>query len=172
MKSSLNALDVAVALRLLAGGNTYAVLAEELAVSPSQVFASVRRLRYAGLLRSDGLDVNRSFLRDFVISGARFAFPARPGPVARGVATAHSAPALAASIDAMDHYVWPYASGSTIGESIEPLYPQAPETAIRSPETYRLLTLFDALRVGQARERSIAKGLLEEALSHPVRNVA
>jgi hypothetical protein len=54
-----------------------------------------------------------------------------------------------------------------VGQSLEPLYAGAPKLRERSPETYRLLTLFDALRVGQARERSVARELLKQALKSP-----
>ncbi|MEQ1690999.1 MAG: hypothetical protein ABMA00_06930, partial [Gemmatimonas sp.] len=140
--------------------------------SRSQAHAAIRRLRLAGLLRPDTMVVNRHQLLEFVLFGAKYAFPVRPGLVVRGVPTAHSAPALAEHIDAVDQLVWPSAHGDMIGESIEPLYPGAPELPQRAPETYRLLTLVDALRVGRARDRTLARSMLEAAIGGSAQHAA
>lgn len=42
-----------------------------------------------------------------------------------------------------------------------PLYPKLPLAAVQDPALYELLALFDALRIGQARERDLARTLLE-----------
>jgi DNA-binding Lrp family transcriptional regulator len=164
MKNALHSLDLAIALRLAEGAATYERLEADLGSSRSQVHAAVKRLRLAGLLRPDSMDVNRHQLLEFVLFGAKYAFPVRPGLVVRGVPTAHSAPALAEHIEADDQLVWPSVHGDVVGESIEPLYPRAPELPTRAPATYRLLTLVDALRVGRARERALARQLLEAAI--------
>jgi hypothetical protein len=46
-----------------------------------------------------------------------------------------------------------------------PLYENLPLAAQDDPAFYELLALFDALRAGQARERELAKKLLEERLT-------
>lgn len=166
MKNALHPLDLPIALRLVAdGAATYERLEADLGSSRSQVHAAIKRLRLAGLLRPDSMDVNRHQLLEFVLFGAKYAFPVRPGLVVRGVPTAHSAPALAEHIDAVDQLVWPSAHGDMIGASIEPLYPRAPELPTRAPRTYRLLTLVDAVRVGRARERTLARHMLEVAIT-------
>ena len=45
-----------------------------------------------------------------------------------------------------------------------PLYPSAPMAALRSPDLYENLALFDAIRAGNARERALAEHLFEERL--------
>jgi hypothetical protein len=50
------------------------------------------------------------------------------------------------------------------GEAILPLYGKLPLAADDDPGFYELLALFDALRIGQAREREMARRLLEERL--------
>lgn len=161
----LSPFDLVVALRLLQGEATYQQLAADLAVSPSQVHQAVHRLQLAQLLRPDSKQVNRLTFEEFLLYGARYAFPAVIGPLARGVPTAHAARALAPIFGSADAYVWPSSSGSVVGRSLEPMYPGAPTLDLRSPETYRLLTLFDALRVGQAREKNAARALLQQALA-------
>jgi hypothetical protein len=42
------------------------------------------------------------------------------------------------------------------GESFKPLYRDAPAAAREDPRLYECLSLFDALRGGRARERTIA----------------
>ena len=167
MKDRLNSLDMVVALRLLPGAEKFAALANELGVSTSQVHKSMERLALAQLLRPGSREVNRLNFKEFLLHGARYAFPAMPGKSARGVPTAHSAPELAGEIDAAEAYVWPSAEGDVIGCAVEPLYAGAPGLRERSPETYRLLTLFDALRVGSTRERRLAQARLEAALAAP-----
>jgi hypothetical protein len=51
------------------------------------------------------------------------------------------------------------------GSALLPLYPNLPLTAEKDQTLYELLALFDALRIGQAREREIARTLLEERLT-------
>jgi hypothetical protein len=60
--------------------------------------------------------------------------------------------------------VWPDATGPEVGAQIEPLVPTAPALARRAPELSDLLTLADALRVGQARERRLAATALAQRL--------
>ena len=49
------------------------------------------------------------------------------------------------------------------GFALTPLYPRAVELPARSPNTYRLLTLVDALRIGDAKVRNLAREQLEVA---------
>ena len=42
------------------------------------------------------------------------------------------------------------------GVGIEPLHPAVPFAAMQDAKLYELLTLFDALRIGKARERGMA----------------
>ena len=44
---------------------------------------------------------------------------------------------------------------------LAPLYPSVLEAAMRDEKLYAKLSLFDALRAGQAREREAAKRLLK-----------
>ena len=48
------------------------------------------------------------------------------------------------------------------GLSLAPLYPSVPEAALRDERLYIILSLFDALRAGRARERNAAEELLEK----------
>ena len=45
---------------------------------------------------------------------------------------------------------------------IHPVYPSVPEAALRDERLYAMLSLFDALRAGQARERNAAQELLDK----------
>jgi hypothetical protein len=61
--------------------------------------------------------------------------------------------------------VWPAprANGAVRGFGLTPLYPRATSLPERSPETYRLLTFVDAIRIGEPPVRAIARDLLEVA---------
>ena len=60
--------------------------------------------------------------------------------------------------------VWPHPEGTVKGEALLPLYAKLPLAAGDDARFYELLALFDALRIGQAREREMARRLLEERL--------
>lgn len=161
--------DVALALRLIRPAGTIVAIADELAVAPSQVHAGLGRLRRAALLRPTGRETNVRALGEFVLYGVRYAFPARRGPITLGVPTAHSALPLAPLIDAPDVLVWAAADapGAVQGFSVVPLYPGATQLLERSPETYELMTLVDALRLGDHRSRGFARELLSAAFGIP-----
>lgn len=53
-------------------------------------------------------------------------------------------------------FVWPHPNGSVRGVGVEPLHPAVPFAAMQDAKLYELLALFDALRVGKARERGMA----------------
>lgn len=158
--------DLVVALRLVRPSGTLLSIGEELAASASQVHASLRRLEAAGLLKPDSRATNVRALLEFLASGVRFAFPAQRGPLRDGVPTAYSAPPLNTVVDALDVVVWPAAGHpqAVRGFSITPLYRRAPLLLERSPETYRLLTVVDAVRLGDPRIRPHARAALEQLL--------
>lgn len=158
--------DLVVALRLTKPAGTLAAIGDELAASPSQVHAALRRLALAGLLRPDSRATNTRALLEFLAGGVRFAFPAQRGPLRDGVPTAYSAAPLNATVDAIDVVVWP-APGhpqAVRGFSVTPLFRRAPLLVDRSPETYRALTIVDALRLGDPRVRPHARAALEAVL--------
>jgi hypothetical protein len=158
----LHGFDVVLAIRLLKPAGTLAQLADELAVVPSQIHASAKRLEVAGLVRPGTRNANRHALQEFIEHGVRYAFPAQAGRRARGIPTSHSAPLLAEHLDSADAFVWPAANapGAVSGLSVTPLYAKASALAESSPEMYRAVSLVDAFRVGGARERAIARQLL------------
>ena len=53
-------------------------------------------------------------------------------------------------------FVWPHPNGSVRGVGVEPLHPAVPFAAMQDARLYEMLALFDALRVGKARERGMA----------------
>ena len=57
--------------------------------------------------------------------------------------------------------VWPHPNEPVRGMCLAPLYPSVLEAAMRDEKLYAKLSLFDALRAGQAREREAAKRLLK-----------
>ena len=160
--------DIVLALRLLKPAGTFTVLAEQLAASPSQVYAAARRLELAGLLRADERATNARALLEFLLSGVRYAFPVQRGALIDGIPTAHSAPPLNSIVDAVEVIVWPAPklAGAVRGFGITPLYPRAVHLREKSPETYQLLTVVDALRLGDAKLRSHARAVLEKLLAN------
>ncbi|MGH7440062.1 MAG: hypothetical protein ACRENE_30595 [Polyangiaceae bacterium] len=153
--------DVVVLLKLAGLQDeswSYPKLAVELAMSPSEVHASVRRATQSGLLHDESRTVNRGALLEFLVHGLKYVFPPERGGMTRGLPTAHSAPPL------RDHFragsepplVWPDPEGTVRGEELEPLYRSVPQAARADPRLYEWLALADAVRAGRAREREMA----------------
>ena len=164
-QKSLLPADLAVALRLEhRPDERYEELAGALGVSLSAAHRSVQRLNAAGLLLPGSRRVNRSALLEFLIHGARYAFPPNLGPEIRGVPTAGALPALESQMPQGSGAVWPSTAGRIRGPALAPLYPGAPAAALHDEKLHLLLALVDTMRIGQARERHIAESLLKNAL--------
>jgi hypothetical protein len=96
-------------------------------------------------------------LAEFALHGAKYAFPGVRLPLSVGVPTSHSAPAFAGVFaPGSTDFVWPHPNGSVRGVGVEPLHPAVPFAAMQDARLYEMLALFDALRVGKARERGMA----------------
>ena len=101
--------------------------------------------------------VHAQALAEFTLHGAKYAFPGVRLPLAVGVPTSHSAPAFAGVFaPGSSDFVWPHPNGSVRGIGVEPLHPSVPFAAMQDEKLYEMLALFDALRVGKARERNMA----------------
>jgi biotin operon repressor len=158
LQPSMSPLDIVVLVKLAIADSPLSQisLAKALSLSQSEISKSIARSRYAGLIFGKDNQVMRQGLLDFIQYGIRYAFPQQPGPVVRGIPTAHSAAPLAAHIHSDEPYVWPSAFGQVRGHSIAPLYPKVVEAVSKDPMLHEVLALIDALRVGRARERNIA----------------
>lgn len=164
--------DLVVLLRLAlerGPAPTYAALASELCMTASEIHGAVERATAAQLAHKDTNgkpNVIFAALRSFIQHGARYCFPATRGSLARGVPTGYAASPLKETImpgtDPVP--VWPYKDGTVRGITLQPLYPSVPEAAMRNPQLYELLALFDAVRGGSLRERALAIELLEKRM--------
>lgn len=163
--------DIVVALKLALdiSLSSYALLGQALGMSASEVHAAVRRLIDARLVDPESKKVRREALRNFLVHGVPYAFPASPKGVSRGMPTAWAAPAMAGQVQS-DQLppVWPDPDGQVQGVSVQPLYPSVPGAARRDPALYHLLALVDALRIGRARERSLAEKEIGQQLNSHV----
>jgi hypothetical protein len=174
MSVTAKSLDVVVWLKLLSSGcqKTFAQLSRELGMSASEIHSSVRRGAVAGLIDPKSRMPLRKPLEEYLLFGVRYAFPAKRGPVTRGIPTSYAAPALAEYFRAQDDLppVWPDPHGSTKGYALEPLFQPITKAVGQDPKLYELLALIDAIRDGRARERKLAEDklrvLLANAYSH------
>jgi hypothetical protein len=149
---------------------TYQTMADVLGLSPSQVHASVGKLLLSGLLNGKGLKgkVNRQALADFVVHGARYAFPPVKGAPSRGILTGASSNLFDSRKLVQEDdipWVWPSARGEARGTSLSPIHPCVPEAILRDPSLHEALVYFDALRVGKAREREMAEAFFRQKLA-------
>jgi hypothetical protein len=174
---------VLLRLSLVPAAPTYEQLASELMLTKSEIHASLERAALAQLVRKPpkngvlgarsakgSIVLVRDAFAEFALHGARYVYPAVRGEVLRGMPTGYAAPPLssvivAPAVNQEPPPVWPDAAGTVRGCALFPLYPSVPLAALRLPALYELLTLFDALRAGSARERKLASTMLAERLS-------
>ncbi|OYT92782.1 MAG: hypothetical protein CFE43_06875 [Burkholderiales bacterium PBB3] len=122
-----------------------------------------RRVPSGGFAASDNaVRPHAHNLAEFALHGAKYAFPGVRLPLAVGVPTSHSAPAFAGVFaPGSTDFVWPHPNGTVRGVGVEPLHPSVPFAAMQDAKLYEMLALFDALRVGKARERGMALDRLQ-----------
>lgn len=142
-------------------------------MSASQVFRSVARAEASRFLAAPTFPAppdsregeprvwlwpNRNHLKEFLIHGLKYVFPAERGGPTRGIPTAEAAAPLAQHLhlDFSLPPVWPHAEGPFRGIAFSPLYKNVPKAALLDSKLYELLALVDAIREGRAREREIA----------------
>jgi predicted transcriptional regulator len=163
--------DIAVLLKIIAGDNMIwqnKDLSVALSLSASEISESLNRSRIAGLIDGEKRKVSRRSLMEFLDHGLRYVFPAVPGPLARGIPTAHAHPFMSNEFPIEEPYIWPDPEGKVRGVAIEPLY-QGTTRAIQGDEQlYKLLSLADVIRIGKVRERKVAiKELKKMILQKP-----
>jgi hypothetical protein len=172
MKNStiLKPQDILVCLKLLLIKNKNSIRLIDLAImldmSTSEVSQAIKRATFAGLMEKNNYQVFPEALKELIFHGLRFFYPVRPGLLTRGIPTAHSAAPLNNKIKSSTVYVWPDPNGEVRGESIEPIYSSVPNAAKNDQKLYEVLSLIDALRVGNAREKKMATDALEIIFSH------
>lgn len=162
---SLRPHDICVALQLvLTPSFSYRELAQDVGLSLGEAHNSVKRLEQARLFMAEPGKVNVPALLDLLVHGVPYVFPGQLGPDTQGVPTAHSGPALVEHLSGVDVIVWPSVDGEIRGHALVPLCASAPDLVQRNVSLYRWLTLVDALRVGRARDRNLAREILKAEL--------
>jgi hypothetical protein len=169
---SLKPQDLAIALKLicLKGLTTpYAELAKSMHLSVFEAHSCVARLSNARLVATtDGIHkVVLPIFGPFLQFGAPYMFPGIKGEITVGFPTAHAVAPLRDQLLVSDDLppVWPHPDGTHRGSSLLALYPNLPLAANQDSRLYELLALFDALRIGQAREREIVNKILAQLLN-------
>ncbi len=168
----LRSQDILLLLKLVADGQPSSWrqqdLAQAVGISQPEAHNALKRLAAAGLYDAENRKVNRRALLEFLLHAVKYVYPAQLGGPTRGMPTAWAAPPLSEQIaggNEAERPVWPSPDGSVRGAALDPLYPSAPAAAARDPKLYELLALVDALRMGRARERTLAADALKKKLS-------
>jgi len=146
------------------GGEPYSVrnLEALLGISKTEIAQSIKRSVASGIARKDAgkneVRPHRRNLFGFITNGLKFVFPAQVGSMQRGVPTAFAAPMLEGLLisGGTYNYVWPFANGKEIGQSVDPLFKSVPEAALKDEQLYEYLALIDAVRLGNQREVTLA----------------
>lgn len=173
--------DCLVLIKLLANPAVYysqRQLSDEICISLSEVNAGLKRLEEAGLVRkghSSHLSISKEYIPnltaslEFLTVAIKYFFPVKLGTLTRGIPTAVAAPIfqnkIALGRDPVP--VWPDAQGDKKGLGLDPIHPSVTKSLHKEFDEnfYEILVLVDAIRVGRARERNIAKELLSKKIS-------
>jgi DNA-binding Lrp family transcriptional regulator len=138
----------------------YNTLAVDLAMSPSEVHAAVKRSVKAGLANQRELQINPNIsrLEEFLVYGIQYVFVPDRGELTRGMPTTFAAMPLLGKIIMPDEPVpvWPDPVGPERGQAFSPLYKSVPKAARSDAILYEYLVIVDAIRGGRARERELA----------------
>ena len=104
------------------------------------------------------INVNRKALFEFIIYGLEYVFPVRAQALTRGIPTAFAAPVLKKKLFSPGAIipVWPSADAQQMGQAVQPLYKSVPQAVAKDDTLYAALALTDAIRLGKAREKSLA----------------
>ncbi|MGY2400347.1 hypothetical protein [Pseudomonas sp. SDO5271_S396] len=143
-------------------------LSSALGLSKTEVSSSLQRCKEIGLIYSSPIDaipqVRSKALLDLVTYSIRYIFPAKPGPIVRGIPTAFAAPVLAGKLMSGGDLipVWPDAYGKSKGQEVTPLYKTVPGAVKKDELLYHFLALVDAIRIGGPREAKVADAMLRE----------
>lgn len=165
--------DLAILFKLVALAGTwlpYKEMAKQMFLSQFEAHAAMQRLVAARLAREEGGQIFpiKQSLQSFVLSGAAYVYPAVRTEITIGFPTAYGASPLREQVMFADQFppVWPSpeGEGTARGPGMLPLYEKAPYAALADRALYEMFSLFDALRIGQAREQNLAGGLLAERL--------
>lgn len=155
--------DIVVLLKLIVIEKcdwSYAKLAVDLEMSPSEVHAAVKRSLRAQLAiqKNSHILPNTKNLNEFIIHGIRYVFVPDRGEITRGMPTIFAAAPMADKLVSSGDPppVWPDPDGDVRGQSFSPLYKSVPSAARKDDKLYELLVLIDAIRGGNTRERKIA----------------
>ena len=174
MAGNLLAQDVVLLAKLVSYGGArppIAQMAADVALSPSQVHASLKRLGRSRLIDAQTSRPLLQAVEEFLIHGVKYAFPVERGEPTRGMPTAYAAPPLRDQISGGGDLppVWPDAEGKVRGITLEPLHRAAVKAARQDPALHELLALIDAVRDGRARERHLAERELSARLRRSLR---
>lgn len=164
--------DIVVLLKLCGYSHNkrpaYTVIAQELIMSPSEVHSAVKRLKNSRLLHGTEMreKPNLSAIKEFLIHGLKYVFPAERGGMSRGIPTSYAVAPLKDLIPAGKEPipVWASPNGTVRGVTVKPLYKTAPAAAEQDPVLYERLALLDAIRDGRVRERNLAEQKLIASL--------
>lgn len=140
-------------------------LSKQLRISGSEVSESLNRSLIGGLIEDDKHTIRKEELLEFLVYGLKYVYPVVEGSLARGLATAHSAPILKDEFVLDNNYIWPAKGFSTKGISVKPLYSTVPDACKGDQNLYDLLVLVDALRLGK-REKLVVELLAKKIYNH------
>lgn len=151
--------DIAILLKIIAIGDSewrLQSLSDSMSISLSEISESLNRSSIAGLIDYRKEKISRQNLVEFLIYGVKYVFPAEPGSLAKGIATAHSHQYMQQFFKSEMNYVWREPSGNILGIVIEPFYKKQVEAVKNDEIFYKLMALMDVVRVGRVREQKVA----------------
>ena len=144
-------------------------ISANLKISLGDVSNGITRLQFARLIQRQGRDrkCNTSNLFEFVVHGVKYCFPGILGAPARGIPTAWGHSFFSSKIRSDSSPVYSSLNGKHYGPEISPLYKSLPLACEESEVVYQITAIVDCLRIGKARDISLAENQLKKYLRLP-----
>lgn len=127
---------------------TFSQLAQELGLSSSVIFESLRRCAQARLFDMTDRRLSRPAFRRFVMNSVEFLYPCEPGPLAEGLPTGWHPSLFPGGTEEGEYYVWADGEGAARGRAIPPIIKAVPSLARRNHDFRKLIALIDVMRLG------------------------
>jgi hypothetical protein len=140
------------------------VLANELSISTAEVSHGLKRLKVSQLMLESG-PVNKSAAIELLLHAIKYFFPPEFGTISAGIPTSYAKPGFKfVRYNNADIYVWPHPEGTRKGICLRPIHPSLPQACLKDDNLYTLASLVEMVRMGRAREVSIASKEIEKLI--------
>ena len=149
---------------------SYRELASQVGISVGEASKSIKRLESAKLMimSNNGIMLNNHNLAEWIVHGAKYAYPVIKVGFGRGMPTAWNCQAIRSDIVPPEPGLgWKSDNSYEIdiqADLVSPIYPSIPFASSIDPFVHKAFALLDILRTGTPREINVSKDMLSKLI--------